>query len=357
MLSEKIIPPNGEGEIKVTYSSGKRKGTQSKSISVLTNDPANKNVSLKVTGIVKEAVVCKPDRLNFGKIVRGDTPTQQVTVTPGEGEKVKIRNVKSLSEYLTTDFSKNPEGEGYVVRVTLSPEAPRGRLNSQLKIHTDNKNAEEITVYVSGTVTGEIVSIPDRVTLILQKGEENQGTTLSVNKEREGTFTISKIECNLEYVTHQLQTVEQGREYKVQLNAGDDVDIGRKSGTITIHTDSPDDPELEIPLTVVVRGNLNIVPEQLSFGLVSQGDKRNKTLTVTTNKEKLKIKKVKCDLDFLTTKVQDKEPGKSYIISVTIGENPPTGQFKGTLTFQTDDPLQPKVEIPVNGRVRAKPST
>ena len=110
MLSEKVIPPNGEGEIKVTYSSGKRKGTQSKSISVSTNDPANKKVSLKVTGIVKEAVVCNPSRLNFGKIVKGDTKTQQITVTPGEGEKVKIKSVKSLSEYLTTDVSKNPEG-------------------------------------------------------------------------------------------------------------------------------------------------------------------------------------------------------------------------------------------------------
>lgn len=357
MLSEKVIPPKGEGEIKVTYNSGKRKGSQSKSVSVETNDPNNKKLSLKVKGIVKEAVACKPDRLNFGKIVQGDTQTREVTVTPGEGEKVKVNKVESLSEYVTTKLSKNPEGEGYVVQVTLSPKAPRGRLDGQVKVYTDNENAREITVYVNATITGEIVFVPDRVTLIVQKEQENQGATVTVHKEREGTFAITKVECDVLHVSTELQTLEEGRRYTVLLNASDQVDIGRDSGTLTLHTDAPDDPEVKVPLTLIVRGNLNIIPEQLSFGLVNQGDQRTKTITVSTSKEKLKIKKVKCDLGFLTTNVEEREAGKSFQIKVTTEANAPDGQFDGTLTIETDDSLQPKVEIPVNGRVRAKPST
>ena len=357
MLSEKVVPPNGEGEIKVTYNSGKRKGSQSKTVSVQTNDPENLKISLKVKGIVKEAVVCQPDRLNFGKIVQGDTQTRQITVTAGEDEKAKVKSVESLSEYLETDLSKNPEGEGYIVDVTLSPKAPRGRLTGQLKINTDNEHAKVITVTVNANITGEIVFTPDRVTLIIQKGEEFEGTPLNVHKERKGAFTITKIDCDLEHVTTQIQTVEQGRRYKVQLNATDRVDIGRQSGTITLHTDSADDPEVKVPLTLIVRGNLTLVPEQLSYGLVNQGDQRNKTITVSSTKEGLKIKKASCDLDFFTTEIVPKEEGKSYQISVTIGSNPPVGQFKGKLMIETNDSLQPTMEVPVNGRVRAKPST
>jgi len=106
LLSEKVIPPNGVGEIKVTYSAGKRRGKQSKSIQVQSSDPVQPTVSLKVQGIVKEVLLCNPNRLNFGNVLQGETTTKQIVLTPGEGEKVKVKNIESTSEYLTAVLKK-----------------------------------------------------------------------------------------------------------------------------------------------------------------------------------------------------------------------------------------------------------
>ena len=357
MLSEKVIPPNGEGEIKVTYSAGRRSGSQSKSVSVHTNDPENPKVMLKVHGQIKEAVVCNPSRLNFGNIVQGDSQARKIIVTAGEGEKAKVKDVESLSEHLKTDLSKNPEGEGYVVNVTLSPDVPRGRFSGQLRINTDNEHAPQITVSATANITGEIVVTPDRITLVYQKEEDNAGTTFSINKEREGAVAITKIECDVDHVITKLLTITEGKRYKVEVNATDQITMGRSSGTITLHTDSQDDPEIKVPLTVIVRGNLTLVPEKLSFGLIAQGDQRSKSITVSSTKGKLTIKNVECNLDFMKMEINEKVPGTNYQITIRVDSEPPVGSFEGVLTIHTNDSLQPTVEVSLNGKVRAKPSS
>jgi len=359
LLSEKVIPPNGEGEVKVTYNSGRRKGQQSKTVYVHSNDPEQPKLALKVKGQVKEAVVCSPTRLEFGKVVQGESSAKQVTVTPGEGEKAKVKSVEVTSEYLSADFSETTAGDtkGYVIDVTLSPDAPRGRLSSQLKIETDNEHAPIVTVSVMATVTGEIVTTPDRLSLILQAGEENKSSVVSVNKMRGGPFTISKVECDVEHVTTDLQTVEKGKRYKVQVNGDPHAPICRANGTITIHTDDRNDPTIDIPLTFVVRGNLSVVPEQLSLGAVDEGQELTKVVTVMTKQDELTIKKVESTLDFLTTEVVTKETGKQYTINVTVKGDAPVGPIQGKLIIHTSDSLQPKVEVHVTGHVRSRPAT
>ena len=360
MLSEKIIPPDGEGEIKVTYSSGKRRGQQSKSIQVLSNDPEKPKVSLKVKGLVKEAVVCEPNRLNFGKVLQGETQTKQVGIKPGEGEKAKVTDVNITTEYLTADLSKKKEEgeELYVVDVTLSPNTPRGRVNGQLKIQTDNENAKEITISVTATITGEVVVSPERLSLYIQKAEQNTGSVLSIEKVKDGELEILSIESDLDYITTSLEPVEKGKRYNVKVNSNPQtVPIGFEKGIITIHTNDANDPRIEVPVNVTVQGNLTVTPDKLRFGSITQSQSSIKTITVTTRKDDLKIKKVKSNIGFLKTEITTLEEGKRFQITVRVDENAPSGQFRETLIIQTNDTLQPEIQISVTGNVRAEPKT
>jgi len=359
LLSEKIIPPKGEGEIKVTYSSGKRRGKQSKSIQVHSNDPGNPKVPLKVQGLVKEAVICTPNRVNFGNVLQGESATKQIIVKPGEGEKAKIKNVTATSEHVTATYSKGEEKGQYIVDVSISPETPRGRINAQLKIETDNENAKTVSLTVMATITGDIVTTPERLTFVIQKGEKSTGSVLSIEKARGENLQISKVVATPDFITTNLETVTEGKLYKISVNATDDAPIGRKSGNITIFTNSPDDPEMRVPLSVTVRGNLTIIPEQLSFGVVNQGKASTKTISVSTKREKLKIKKaeIKDAPDYLKVVVDNKQQGKRSVVRVTVGKDATVGPIKGTVIIRTDDPLQPTLEVPITGRGRAQPST
>ncbi len=50
---EKVIPPGETSSIKATFNAGTRRGKQNKSITVITNDPKNSQVILRVTGDVE----------------------------------------------------------------------------------------------------------------------------------------------------------------------------------------------------------------------------------------------------------------------------------------------------------------
>jgi len=357
LLSEKVIPPNGEGEVKVTYSSGKLKGEQSKSITVHSDDPEHPRISLTVKGSVKEAVVCRPERLIFGKVVLGESLTRQLTVTPGEGEKAEVKSVEINSEYLTADFSESKEKDGYIVTVTLSPDAPRGPIYAELRINTDNEHAKQVTVSVMATVTGEIVTTPDQVFLVMQIGEQDTGSVFLIEKVRGGAFKISKVDTDLDYITTEVQPVEEGRRYRVRVNATAGAPVGRASGTMTVHTDDVNDPKIDVPLSVVVRGNLNVVPEQLSFGLVTQGQSPVRTIRLMSRKEGLKVKKVETSADALTARVETTEPGKNFQIIVSVDQNAPEGPLLGKVIIHTNDELQPIVEVSITGRIAAAPGT
>jgi len=50
---EKVIPPGQSSSIKATFSAGTRRGKQNKTITIITNDPRNSTVILRVTGDVE----------------------------------------------------------------------------------------------------------------------------------------------------------------------------------------------------------------------------------------------------------------------------------------------------------------
>ena len=50
---EKVIPPGQSSSIKATFSSGTRRGKQNKTITIITNDPKNSTIILRVTGDVE----------------------------------------------------------------------------------------------------------------------------------------------------------------------------------------------------------------------------------------------------------------------------------------------------------------
>ncbi len=52
---EKVIKPGKSSSIKAIFSSGTRKGMQNKSITIITNDPRNSRIILRVTGEVKKS--------------------------------------------------------------------------------------------------------------------------------------------------------------------------------------------------------------------------------------------------------------------------------------------------------------
>lgn len=357
MLSEKVIPPKDEGRIQVTFSPGKRKGRTSQSITVTSNDPDEPLLILRIEGMIKQAVIVKPNRLDFGNVIIGDSPSRKLTVFPAKGEELKVREVESGSEHLRIKLSKISEEGVYQIDVTLGPEAPFGRLNERLIIYTDNERQPVVDVLVTANIKGDIVVTPKRLSLNVQKGEEFQSPSINITKVGQGKLKVFNVESNKEFIKPELQPLEHGKRYRVALKVGPNAPVGWTQGLITIQTDDPREPNIRVPINLNVSGEITVVPERIYFGLVNPGRPTSRVITLIKNKGGgLKITRVESSSNWLTPEIVLPEEVNRIQVKVWLKPEAPIGRIDGKITVHTNSSLQPIIEVPVSGNVRQTPA-
>ncbi len=100
--SKNLLQPGDISEIKVIFSSGRRRGKQTKKVTVYTNDPNTEKVTLTLSGMVLERLTFEPARLRIKNIEPGVEKELNVTVTNAGNdtvaiEKIKINQTESIS--------------------------------------------------------------------------------------------------------------------------------------------------------------------------------------------------------------------------------------------------------------------
>lgn len=108
----------------------------------------------------------------------------------------------------------------------------------------------------------------------------------------------------------------------------------------------------EIPVVAKVVGNLQIEPETLFLGLLSNNDSIRKTVRIVSRKQS-EFKVTKADITAtgfeITTKILGPHIYELHITS--LPEHLPSGPIKAEIVVRTDDKLQPTISIPVHGYV------
>ncbi len=125
-----------------------------KSIKVYTNDPKNEKIALQLSGTVKKFVTIKPSKV-FLKGNVGESISQTVTITPGEGEVFKIVQVNALKGGDYKQSIKEIEIDGkkaYELTVENTRET-EGRYFDKIFMITDRMDQQPISLIVSGYLT------------------------------------------------------------------------------------------------------------------------------------------------------------------------------------------------------------
>ena len=124
-----------------------------KSIKVYTNDPKNEKITLQLSGKVKKFVTIKPSKV-FLKGNIGESISQTVTITPGEGEVFKILHVNALEDDDIKYTLKEIEIDGkkaYALTVE-NVRQTEGRYFDKIFMITDRSDQKPISIIVSGYI-------------------------------------------------------------------------------------------------------------------------------------------------------------------------------------------------------------
>jgi hypothetical protein len=124
---------------------------------------------------------------------------------------------------------------------------------------------------------------------------------------------------------------------------------GRFGLALLVQTNSEQFPLLRLYYSV--QTGIVAMPGSIYFGEIQQVPRRA-TFLVTRPNKPFKITDVQCDLPFVKGTASVIKEGTEYRISVQLDGKQPAGTFNGIVSVLTDDPKQPKVNIPIQGVVR-----
>jgi len=250
LVSEKSIPPNGRGEIRVNFDTSGRSGFQIQKIYVQTNDPVTPLVQLQIQGLLKADLAVSPGNISFGEVKKGTAADREIYVVDRTGENIQITRVESSSPLLSATAAPitNKPYQGTKILVSLSPAAPLGSLEGKVTIYTTDKKHPRVEIPVAAKVVGEIEVYPSMFFFGLVKQGETPTAGITISTTGTASLKIKSIEPPRSFISTELIPVSEGREYRLTAGLGKDAPKGTLKEKITIYTDNPDQPKIEVPV-------------------------------------------------------------------------------------------------------------
>jgi len=145
--------------------------------------------------------------------------------------------------------------------------------------------------------------------------------------------------------------------FPVQVTLEPGLPVGPFEGAITIISNHPKEPRVQIPVVAMVKGDIEVSPEALFLGFAQEGQILSKSVSLRARTPRaFSIENVCTSPDLFSVEISPKAGGREYVATVSLKETAPAGLVKGEVHFHTDSPLQPTVTVPVSAFVQAEPT-
>jgi hypothetical protein len=254
---DKTIAPGAAGKVHVVIDSTTFAGPIAKSVTVFTNDIDNPQIELTVKTNVQPVITIKPGYARY-IIVQGEEKqgTIEQTLWASDGAPMNILKADSPYPFLKVSFreakpgEQAPEGKGkqWRVQMTLDRDAPVGALAEFVRVTTDHPQQKLVEIPVSGFVRPVIAVTPPVADFGQIELKEPFRRALVVRAYSTEPIKVTSVDGNVKGIDAQLEPVQEGREYQIRVTLNPALGKGPFNGKLTIHTDSPKKPVLEVEL-------------------------------------------------------------------------------------------------------------
>jgi Protein of unknown function (DUF1573) len=258
---DKSIAPGQAGKVHVVFDSTTFTGPVAKGVTVYTNDPANPQIELTLRAKIEPYIAVKPGYARY-TIVRGEGKEGTIvqTLYAPDGSPMDVVNVDSPWPYLKVSFREAQEGERlkdvkvkqWRVETTLSSEAPVGPLAGMVTVHTNHAKQKLVEIPVSGFVRPVLAVTPPKADFGRIELKQPHRRTFSVKNFATEPIKIIGVDPPGQGFEAKIEPLEDGRNYVVRLTLDPTLPKGPFHNKLTIHTDSPKSPILEVELTGTV---------------------------------------------------------------------------------------------------------
>ncbi len=254
---DRTIAPGEVGSVHAVVDTSDFRGAIAKSVTVFTTDPQSARFNLTVKADVRMQIESRPGYARM-IVVQGEPvePSRQ-WLWAAEGPALEVEGVTSPYEFLevshreaTAAERKSDGGDRqWLVDLKVSEDAPVGPIAGNVVVKTNHPGQAELKIPVSGFVRPVVSVKPRAANFGRLELTGPYSATLEVQNLGSGEITVLGASTDVSGAAAEVEEVEAGKKYRVQVTLEPGMAAGPFSGKLQIETSSERMPTLEVDLS------------------------------------------------------------------------------------------------------------
>ena len=258
LASEGEVYPNENLRVLVKFQTPIKHGSEQQEIVVhLTGKESGKQyfpAQLMMKGKLIMPLEAIPNQLVFGKILHGEERIREISILQRSNERILLNQVSAGSEYVEAKIFSTEADGNIRVQVSLLPNAPIGNLKVNLNLTYQYKEEfSNLEIPVFATVLGDLEVLPKHLFFGIVRNADGAKKRAEVKILGNRKIHVKSVKAQSKYVKAMLTAIHQGKKYTIQTEILADAPVGELRDTVIVFTDSPVQPQIEIPLYAQVR--------------------------------------------------------------------------------------------------------
>jgi uncharacterized protein DUF1573 len=245
------LGPGEESDIAVTFDTISEKGPSTRTITVVTNDPKQRQLALTLKGDLRAQVEAAPPFVAFGIVKHGVEKTSRVTIADLVNDKeLHVGPITNSSANVKVSQEPRTDGKpGAMLSVTLLKSMPVGPFDDTIKVSTGRA---PLIIAVYGTVTGDLTVSPAQVSFGIVPHHQSALRIVRLSNAGGQAINVLGVTSSNQSVTAAVEPIKAGKEYKVTLELRPNTPDGALRGAIAIRTDDPQETWVNVPFYGIV---------------------------------------------------------------------------------------------------------
>jgi hypothetical protein len=232
----------------------------------------------------------------------------------------------------------------------------RGRVTKTIDVKSNDFDSPSLNLQLLANIKSIVTVSPSETPVIGLKTGEPTLQELEIKIDSADPVQVTRVACSANYVTSKIEPMQAagaGSAYKVTLTIDPSAPMGRSAFVVSAFTSSKREPQVNI--TAICEKGIIVMPPSAYLGAIGPQVQLplNQFLTVSRRDGSMHIQKIENDdpnLQVTQTTVKD---GQQYQLHLTYKGGWPAGIVQRKIVVLTDDPAQPRIEIPVTANVLA----
>jgi hypothetical protein len=319
-------------------------------------------VALLATGSAAQQKPAPPSEIDFGRVMRG-TPVEQELVIENNGDApVHLTQARLTPPLVATALPGTiaPGGKG-TLKFRLDTSRLQGLYEGMIALAENPTSEPASMLKVHGFIIPLLEFQPGpAVFLSVTKGEAKEQAVELVNHDKT-PVTITEVVASSDKVTARLETLEQGKRYRVIVRARGDLAPGRYTEQIALKTSSATAPRLALQANALVHNRVYTFPDSIDVGSLPIRQLRGHADVAKTLAQRLMVYsagaktfdvKASTDVPGLALAAERGSTGDRWQITATLkSDQLRVGTIAGHITIETNDKEFPRLVVPVSGSI------